>query len=63
MIHTFQLTTNLTIEKAEQFNANHNSVESLATFVRLLAQKVTRLRSLIDGSCYTIPSTLAKEIQ
>jgi hypothetical protein len=32
-------------------NANHNSVANLATFVRLYAQKVTRLRSLLAGSC------------
>ena len=36
-------------------NANHNSVANLATFVRLFAQKVTRLRSLIDGFCYMRP--------
>jgi hypothetical protein len=33
-------------------NANHNSVISLAIFVRLFTQKVTRLRSLIAGYCY-----------
>jgi len=33
-------------------NANHNSVANLAIFVRLYAQKVTRLQSLLAGSCY-----------